>query len=459
MNVSVENLGPQHNIVRIELNNADYRERFEKAIKELSKKAQVPGFRTGHVPAGMVRKMYGESVILDELYKMVNDQMNNWLKENNYELLGDALPVPADLGVDHQQEKTYEFAYEVGIQPQIDVEGTLRNAAAFTRHRIAAKDEEIAQELERMQRKYGERKDVEAIEENDVIYAHATEMQADGTAKENGLQVDTYFNLQMLNDDQQNIFLGAKSGETKNIEDIFSVFKGDKVRIAKNVLQQSEATEESVAEISPAFSFRIDRIARLFPAEMNEAFFAEASKEVGEISSEEELRSKIREAIEMYNDQMTDVSLENNIFTYLMDTTLVPLPEVFLRKWYIQSNEKDEASEDFDKEFAEFINNLKQSLIYRTVQRAHNIEVTNEEIIAQAHNTVARSYAQLGDDFIQYVLRTQLKDKQFVENMHNQVAQKKFFTALRGYVAVEEQPITLEEFQELNKKTEETYAS
>lgn len=459
MNVSVENLGPQHNIVRIELNNADYRERFEKAIKELSKKAQVPGFRTGHVPAGMVRKMYGESVILDELYRIVNDQMNNWLKENNYELLGDALPVPADLGVDHTQEKTYEFAYEVGIQPQIDVEGTLRNAAAFTRHRIAAKDEEIAQELERMQRKYGERKDVEAIEENDVIYAHATEMQADGTAKENGLQVDTYFNLQMLNDDQQSIFLGAKSGETKNIEDIFSVFKGDKVRIAKNVLQQSEATEESVAEISPAFSFRIDRIARLFPAEMNEAFFAEASKEVGEISSEEELRSKIREAIEMYNDQMTDVSLENNIFTYLMDTTLVPLPEVFLRKWYIQSNEKDEASEDFDKEFAEFINNLKQSLIYRTVQRAHNIEVTNEEIIAQAHNTVARSYAQLGDDFIQYVLRTQLKDKQFVENMHNQVAQKKFFTALRGYVAVEEQPITLEEFQELNKKTEETYAS
>lgn len=459
MNVSVENLGPQHNIVRIELNNADYRERFEKAIKELSKKAQVPGFRTGHVPAGMVRKMYGESVILDELYRIVNDQMNNWLKENNYELLGDALPVPADLGVDHTQEKTYEFAYEVGIQPQIDVEGTLRNAAAFTRHRIAAKDEEIAQELERMQRKYGERKDVDAIEENDVIYAHATEMQADGTAKENGLQVDTYFNLQMLNDDQQSIFLGAKSGETKNIEDIFSVFKGDKVRIAKNVLQQSEATEESVAEISPAFSFRIDRIARLFPAEMNEAFFAEASKEVGEISSEEELRSKIREAIEMYNDQMTDVSLENNIFTYLMDTTLVPLPEVFLRKWYIQSNEKDEASEDFDKEFAEFINNLKQSLIYRTVQRAHNIEVTNEEIIAQAHNTVARSYAQLGDDFIQYVLRTQLKDKQFVENMHNQVAQKKFFTALRGYVAVEEQPITLEEFQELNKKTEETYAS
>ncbi len=459
MNVSVENLGHLHNLVRIEVSNADYRERFEKAIKDLSKKAQMPGFRVGHVPAGMVRKMYGQSVILEELYRLVNDQMNTWLKENNYELLGDALPVPNDLGVDHNSEKSYEFAYEVGIQPEIEVEGVLRNAAPFTRYRIPARDEEINQELERMQRKYGERKDVDAIEENDVIYAHATELNADGTEKEGGVQIDTYFNLQMLNDDQQGIFLGAKNGETKNIDDIFSVFKGDKVRIAKNVLQMSEATEESVAGINPGFSFRIDRIARLFAAEMNEAFFAEVSKEVGEVSSEDELRTKIREAIEMYNDQMTDVHLENAIFNYLMDTTGVPLPEVFLRKWYVEANKKEETSEDFEKEFADFLTNLRQSLIYRTVQRAHNIEVSNEEIIQEAHTTVARSYMQLGDDFVQYVLRNQLKDKQFVENMHNRVAQKKFFAALRGYVSVDEQPITLEAFQELNKTTEETYAS
>lgn len=459
MNVSVENLGHLHNLVHIQVSNADYRERFEKAIKDLSKKAQIPGFRVGHVPVGMVRNMYGQSVILEELYRLVNDQMNTWLKENNFELLGDALPVPNDLGVDHNQEKTYAFVYEVGIQPEIEVEGALRNAVPFTRYRIPAKDAEIAQEIERMQRKYGERKDVEAVEENDVIYAHAVELHADGSEKDGGIHADTYFNLQMLNDQHQGIFLGAKNGDTKNIDDIFSVFKGDKVRIAKNVLQLSEATEESTASISPNFSFRIDRIARLFPAEMNEAFFAEVSKEVGEVNSEEVLRTKIREAIEMYNDQMTDVQLENTIFNYLMDTTGVPLPEVFLRKWYVEANKKEEASEDFEKEFAGFLTNLRQSLIYRTVQRAHNIEVSNEEIIQEAQSTVARSYMQLGDDFVQYVLRNQLKDKQFVENMHNRVAQKKFFAALRGYVQVDEQPITLEAFQELNKTTEETYAS
>ncbi|HMU69312.1 MAG TPA: trigger factor [Chitinophagales bacterium] len=459
MNVNVENLGSQHHIVHITLDHADYKEPFEKALKEIGKKAQVPGFRPGHVPAGMIRKMYGESVILDELYKLVNEQMNNWLKTNNHELLGDALPVNKDLGVDYNSNKSYEFSYEVGVQPEVEVESVLRNAAAFTRYRIPATEAEIDQEVERMQRKYGERKDVESIEENDVVYAHAHQLNDDGSEQEGGMHVDTYFNLQMLNDDQKDVFLGAKSGETKNIMDIFSVFKGDKVRVAKNVLQMGEVTEAQLEDFNPAFSFRIDRIARLFDAEINEAFFTEVSKEVGPVTNMDELRNQIRGAIELYNDQMTDVNLENNIFTYLMDTTNVPLPDVFLRKWYVQANRKSEEAEDFEKEFTEFITRLKQSLIYRKVQQTHQIEVSNEEIVQEATATVARSYAQLGDDFIQYVLGSQLKDKQFVENMHDRVAQKKFFAALRGYVAVEEQSITLEAFQEMNKKTEETYAS
>ncbi len=459
MNVSVENLGNLHNIVHIEITHADYRDRFEKAIKDLSKKAQIPGFRVGHVPAGMVRKMYGESVLLEELYRVVNDQMNNWLKENNHELLGDALPVPVDLGVDHNQEKTYTFSYEIGIQPEIEVENILRNAAPFTRYRIAPKAEEINEEIDRLLRKHGERRDVEEVEENDVIYAHAVELNADGAPKEGGVAVDTYFNLQMLNDDSQNLFAGTKNGETKNISDIFSVFKGDKVRIAKNVLQLSEATEASVEEILPNFSFRVDRIARLFPAEMETGFFEKVSVEVGQVNSETELREKITEAIIGYNDQMTDTHLENTIFNYLMDTTPVPLPEVFLRKWYVHTNNKEEQAEDFESEFNTFLTNLRQSLVYRKVQQAHNIEVSNEEIYSEAYTTVARSYAQLGDEFVQYVLGSQLKDKQFIENMHNRVAQKKFFAALRTYVNLDEQPITLEAFQELTKKPEETYAS
>ncbi len=457
MNISIDNLGLQHNIVRFTITNEDYRGRFDKALKEVAKKAQIPGFRPGHVPAGMVKKMYGDTVILEELYKIVNEQMNAYLKENNYELLGDALPIESDLGVDYNETKTYEFAYEIGVQPVINLEANLNKSKTLTRYKIAAKPEEIEQEFERILRKYGERKDVDTVEENDVVYAHVHELNEDGSVKEGGIHADTYFNLQMLNDGNQNIFLGAKQGDVKNIDDLFNVFKGDKVNVAKNILHLNEPTEASIEGISPKFEFKIDRIARLFNAEINEAFFTEISKEFGEISTETELRERIAMAIEQYHSSLTEVSLENELFKYLIDTTEVPLPDVFLRKWFTQSNEKDVHAENFEAEFADFMNKLKQSLIYREVQKSHVLDVTNDEIVQEALNTVRASYGQMGEDLVQYILTSQLKDKAFVENMHDRVAQKKFFDVIKTYITIEEQPITLEAFQELNKK-EEAYA-
>ncbi len=457
MNVSIENLADQHQIIRISVSDEDYRSRFEKALKDISKKAQIPGFRQGHVPAGMVKKMYGETLILDELYKIVNEQMNAYLKENNYELLGDALPVEADLGINYAEPKTYEFVYEIGIQPEIDLASGFNKDKSFTRYVIAPNEEEVSEELDRIRKKYGQRNDVDTVETNDVIYAHATELNGDGYAKEGGIQADTYFNLQMLNDDKQELFLGAKTGEVKNIADIFSVFKGDKLKIAKNILQLSDSTEASVEQFSPSFTFRIDRIARLFPAEINDAFFTEISKEFGQINSESELREKITEAIGSYNRRITEVTLDNELFKYLNDTTSVPLPEVFLQKWFRKSNEKEFPEEDFDKEFADFLSKLKQSLIYRKMQRSHDLNVANEELIQEALQTVRMSYGQMGEDFVQYITQSQLKDKQFVENMHDRVAQKKFFDALKEYITIIEQPISLEEFQKLNKQ-EEVYA-
>ena len=458
VNLKIEQLGNLHNIIHIDIEAADYKEKFDKAIKDLGKKIQVPGFRIGHVPAGMVKKMYGDSILADELNKIVNDQMGNYLKENNFELFGDALPVRDEhLELNFNEPRSYQFSYEIGIQPEIQNTAQLLAGKTFTRYRIPAKEEEINQEVERMLKKYGKREDVEIVEENDVVYAHVHELNEDGSVKEGGVNSNTYFNLQMMQDDQHGIFLGAKAEEIKNIDDIFSVFKGDKVKIAKNILQLTEATEESVEKINGKFEFKIDRVARLLPAEMNEEFFKAVVPEVGEISTEAELRQNLSDNIEAYNNSMTEVTLENEIFKFLGETTEIPLPEVFLRKWFEKTNEKELSAENFEKEFEQFRNQLKQSLIYKKIQKEHDIHVEKEEIINEAVIAVRMSYGQLGDDFVRYVTESQLKDKAFVENMHDRVMQKKFFEALKGYVTVEEKQITLEEYQQITKK-EEVYA-
>jgi FKBP-type peptidyl-prolyl cis-trans isomerase (trigger factor) len=246
-------------------------------------------------------------------------------------------------------------------------------------------------------------------------------------------------------------------GDVKNIDNIFNVFKGDKSGIAKNILHKSEMTAEELETMNARFSCRVDRIARIIPAEMNELFFSSVSQELGSVASEEEVRSAIIKNIEAYNDAMTEVSLENEIYKFLAETTDIPLPEVFLRKWFDRTREKESENADPEKEFDLFKSQLKQSLIYRKVQQEHNLQVDKDEIIAEAVSAVRMSYGQLGEDFVRYVTESQLKDKSFVENMHDRVMQKKFFTALKSYVNVEEKNTTLEEYQKLTKN-EEVYA-
>lgn len=457
MSIQIEELAPQHQLVHITLGDADYRPKFDAAMKDLSKKVQIPGFRTGHVPPGMVRKMYGNSVLLDELYKLVNSEMDHYLKENNYELLGDALPVENTLDFNSNEPKEYTFSYEIGIQPPVDVEKDVRDAKTFTRYTIEATETEIAEEMERLRRKYGKREDVDIVEDNDVIYAHLEELDADGNVLPEGHQKDTYFNLQMVREDKRDLFLGASSGSAQNIDDVFSVFTGERDKVAQNVLLMEKMTPEEAETLNGRYSVRIDKVARLMPADLDEAFYAEASKEYGEVADQASLESKIKEVIERYNSSMTEVSLENDLYSFINDTTQVPLPEVFLRKWYEKTNEKEVQSEHPEKEFEDFIKRLKQSLVFRHVQKKHDLAVTNDEVIEEAVIAVRQSYGQLGDDFVNYILQSQLKEKQFVENMQDRAMQKKFFAAVKQYVQIEEKPITLEAFQKMTKQ-EEAYA-
>jgi trigger factor len=261
----------------------------------------------------------------------------------------------------------------------------------------------------------------------------------------------------MLTDEGLTEFKGISKGEKKNIANIFSVFKGEKNEVVKNILMQEKADETQIEQIQPRFEVIVERISRLYPAEIDDKFFNEVMKEYGEIDSEEQLREKIKQVIEDYNDRLTDVGVENEIYKHLSETIAIPLPEGFLRKWYKRSQDKEISDEEFDKQFTQFINQLKQSLIFQKIQKEHGLEVKKEEIVDEAFENVRMSYGHLGDELVNYVAKNNLQDKNFVENMHERVMQKKFFESLKTYVTIEEQTTTLEEYQKLNKK-EEVYA-
>ncbi len=452
MNVQTEQLGELHEKITITIDPADYQPSYNKALKDLAKKANFKGFRPGHVPMGMVKKLYGDQALAEELNKLVNEAIDKQLKSENKQLLGDPLPAEDEpVTINQNEAKEYVFQYEVGIQPEVEL--GLSASDSFTWYKIPASDEDIQQEVSRLRKKYGKREEVDTAADEDVVYVHLQELDAEG---ENALHVHSFYNREMLTEAGLEM-LGSVAKDFKGTcEDIFALFKGEKEQVAKNVLQVKDADASSIDAIQPRFEIAVERIVRLMPAETDAAFFEAASGEYGEVSDMESLEANIRSAIEHYNNEMTRGRLDNDIYKALIDATQITLPEQFLEKWYAKNranNEEDEASAEEKEPLDVFLKRLKESLIFSHVQKNHEISANQEEVIQEAITHTRASYGQLGEEFVRYIVENNIKDRSFVESMHDRVLQNKFLDIIRGKVNIVDEAITLEAFQNLQKAT------
>ena len=268
MNVQTEQLGELHEKITITIDPADYQPSYNKALKDLAKKANFKGFRPGHVPMGMVKKLYGDQALAEELNKLVNEAIDKQLKSENKQLLGDPLPAEDEpVTINQNEAKEYVFQYEVGIQPEVEL--GLSASDSFTWYKIPASDEDIQQEVSRLRKKYGKREEVDTAADEDVVYVHLQELDAEG---ENALHVHSFYNREMLTEAGLEM-LGSVAKDFKGTcEDIFALFKGEKEQVAKNVLQVKDADASSIDAIQPRFEIAVERIVRLMPAETDAAF-------------------------------------------------------------------------------------------------------------------------------------------------------------------------------------------
>lgn len=452
MNVQTEQLGELHEKITITIDPADYQPAFNKSLKELAKKANFKGFRPGHVPMGMVKKLYGDQALAEELNKLVNEAIDNQLKSENKQLLGDPLPAEDEpVTIHHGEAKEYVFQYEVGIQPQFEL--GISQSDTFTWYKIPAGDDDIQQEVERLRKKYGKREEVDSADDQDVIYVHLQELDATG---ENPVHVHTFYNREMLTEAGMEL-LGSVAKDFKGTcDDIFSLFKGEKEQVAKNVLQVKDADTAIIEGIQPKFEIAVERIVRLMPADNDAAFFEAASGEYGEVADMESLEANIRAAIEHYNNEMTKGRLDNDIYKALVESTSIALPEQFLDKWYAKNragNAEGESADTEQEPLDVFLKRLKESLIFSHIQKEHELTANQEEVIQEAIAHTRASYGQLGEEFVRYIVENNIKDRSFVESMHDRVLQNKFLDIIRGKVNIVDEAITLEAFQNLQKAT------
>lgn len=442
--VTRENIGELHDKLTVKVSKEDYLPSFDKKLKEYSKTANIPGFRKGMVPAGMIRKMYGASIFTDEILKSVEKELYTWLNTEKPEIFGQPLPLANDLrDMDMNNPADYEFSFEIGVKPDYTLADVSK--AKVTLHKVNATDAMVDEEIARMQVKGGKMTEPETIDNKEnVLNILFTEADKDGNVVEGGVSKENSVILKYLTDATQNKFMGKKVGETVIVQ-LSKAFDDDKLEMFLQDLGFEKDDKEAAKKY---FNLEIVKIGLVEKRELTEDFFKEIYPNK-EIKTEAELRDALKEEIEKYWEGQSRNQLQDQLYHYLIDETKMEFPAEFLKRWLQTGGEKEKTAEQVEAEFPSFNNQLKWTLISDKLIKENGLEVGNEELRAYMKVEIMRYFGtmNLGEDtsWIESYIDRMMKDEKQVDSSYRRLITDKLFNFIEGQVKPKEKIVTVEE--------------
>ena len=442
--VTRENIGLLHDKLTVKVSKDDYLPSFDKKLKEYSKNANIPGFRKGMVPAGMIKKMYGPSIFSDEILKSVEKELYNWLNAEKPEIFGQPLPLSTDLrDINMNAPADYEFGFEIGLKPDYTMADIAK--ATVTLHKVAATDAMVDEEIGRMQIKGGKMTEPETIDNDEnVLNILFTEADKDGIVVEGGVSKENSVILKYLTAATQKKFMGKKVGETVTVQ-LSKAFDDDKLEMFLQDLGFEKDDKEAAKKY---FNLEIVKIGLVEKRELSEDFFKEIYPGK-EIKTEAELREAIKEEIENYWKGQSRNQLQDQLYHYLLDETKMEFPVEFLKRWLQTGGDKEKTAEQVETEFPSFSNQLKWTLISDKLIKENGLEVGNEELREYMKMEVMRYFGtmNLGEDtsWIESYIDRMMKDEKQVDSSYRRLITDKLFNWIEGQAKAKEKEVTAEE--------------
>ncbi len=450
------------NVVRVDKENlsaeltltilkADYLPKLETELKKHRKNAQMKGFRKGKVPMGVIKKMYGQSMLGEVINDTLQKELTKYLTDEKIEILGQPLPSAdqKELSLDINNLQDYEFKFDIGMAPEFEMKG-LSTDTNFDRYAVDVSASMLDKEMDQARRKFGERESVdEKIEDNDVVTFNAEELEGD-QVKENGWASTFKILVNTIADEEVKTELLNKTKGDKIRFNVFKLEKDSKPETVRKYLLNVTENDNDV-EIGEEFEGTIEDIQRIMPAELNQEFFDKAFGE-GNVKSEEEAREKFEGEIAKYYDKQAESLLFRDFQDFLLVENNMEVPDNFLKRWIKASNEK--ATDDvIEKEYNNFAKNLQWSLIKGKLVQQFDLNVTEEEIFEGFKDRVRGYFQGYGDELI--VLNTAnrlMEDQKQVDQLYQELMSDKLFLAVREVVKVNDKKISAEDFDEVIKK-------
>ena len=449
MNVSLQNIDKVSALLTVKLEKADYQEKVDKSLKNFRQKAQIPGFRKGMVPMSLVKKMYGKSVVAEEVNKLLSEKVYDYIKSNNINMLGEPMPNEEKQQViDFDTMEDFEFVFDIALAPEFKAEVSSSDKVDY--YTIEVTDAMVDNQVKAYTQRNGKYEQVAAYEDNDMLKGLIAELDENGNTKEGGIQVEgaVLMPSYMKNAEQKAIFANAKVNDVL-VFNPNTAYDGHAAEIASLLKIEKEAA----AEVKSDFSFQVEEITRFVSGELNQEIFDQVFGE-GVVKTEEEFRAKIKESIAEQLVADSDYKFLIDARKMLMEKVgKLEFPDALLKRVMLLNNrEKGEefVAENYDKSIEE----LTWHLIKEQLVKDNEIKVEQEDVIKMAKEATKGQFAQYGmmtvpEDILENYAQEMLKKKENVDGLVGRVVEAKLATALKAKVTLNNKTVPMEEFNKM----------
>lgn len=448
MKISFENPDKVNGLLTLTVEEADYKENVEKTLKNYRKKANVPGFRPGMAPMGMIKRQFGTTVKVDEINKLLGDQIYKYVKDNNIQMLGEPLPSDKQEPVDMEKEAPYTFIFDIAVAPEFKAELTGDDTIDY--YTITVDDKIVDQQIDMFASRAGHYDKVEDYQANDMLKGDIRELDENGNTKEGGITVEgavlmpEYIKVE----DQKKLFDGAKLGDIITFNPKKAYPESD-IEVASLL----KLKKEDVADLTADFSYQITEISRYVKAEVNQELFDQVyGKDV--IKDEKDFREKIAEGLKAQFAIDSDFKFIQDVRKYLENKVgALTYPDALLKRIMLNNN-KDKGEEFVEKNYEQSIKELTWHLIKEQLVKANGVKIEDADIEDTAKEAAKAQFAQYGmnnipEEYIENYAKDMLKKKEYIDSFVDRSIDRKLTEILKNVVKLENKTATLEEFNKM----------
>jgi trigger factor len=445
MNISRENTGELTAILRVEIGEADYAEKVNTALNDLKRKANIPGFRAGKVPMGIVKKMYAVSVMADEVNKVLTDSLNKYVVDEKLNILGNPIPHADQENIDFNTQKDFAFSFDIGLSPEITLE--LNKDIHVPYSKIEVAQSMVDDYVKDIQERFGEHAHPEKIEETSKITASFKQLDAEGNVLEGGIaQENASFNMQDIKlKTVVKTLVGKAKGDIVNMDPMHAL------KDANKVSAMFQVAKIMVEDLKAEFEMEIKEILFITPAEINEELFKQAYPSA-ELKTEDDLRARIKEDAEKQFEGESDKLFMGTAVEQLIEKAGITLPDSFMKRWILDNNKGELSEEQIDVQYDSYANTLKWQLLQNKIIADNDLQVSQEEVREHVKGFISGQYfggmeqneALAGS--MDGIVDNVMKNQEEVKKIYDQLYDNKILLLFKESLSLDTENMPLDDF-------------